>query len=48
MDNMFKIISHDREYAIKAALPYGLQDEIIYCIDILGMTPDEAMQEWDL
>lgn len=41
-------MEHTREYAIMAALPYGLQNEVMYAIDILRMTPDEAMMEWDV
>lgn len=37
-----------REEAITLASKYGLQDEIIYCIDVLGLTPEEALDEWDI
>lgn len=39
---------HDREYAIKEATEYGLQNEVIYCMDVLGMSPDVALMEWDI
>lgn len=41
-------IFHTREYAIKCASKYNLEAEITYCIDVLGMSPDEAMMEWDV
>lgn len=37
-----------KEEAITIATAYHLQDEIEYCIDILGMTPEEALDEWGL
>lgn len=37
-----------REEAISLAAKYGLQDEIIYCIDVLGLSPEEALDEWDI
>lgn len=37
-----------REQAIAAALEYGLQAEIIYCIDVLNMSPEDALYEWDI
>ena len=37
-----------REEAIKIAQEYYLEAEIIYCIDILEYTPEEALREWDL
>lgn len=39
---------HDRKYAINAAKKYGLEKEVTYAIDVLHMTPDEAMMEWDV
>ena len=35
-----------REEAIKIATEYWLQDEVIYCMDVLGMPPQEALDEW--
>lgn len=37
-----------RLLAIKIASAYKLQNEVIFCMDVLGMSPDEALLEWDL
>lgn len=37
-----------REEAIALASKYGLESEVIYCIDVLGLTPEEALDEWDI
>lgn len=37
-----------RLLAIKIATAYKLQNEVIFCMDVLGMSPDEALLEWDL
>ena len=37
-----------REEAIAKAKKYGLQAEVIYCMDNLGYSPEEACGEWDL
>ena len=37
-----------REEAIAKAKEYNLQAEVIYCMDNLGYSPEEALQEWDL
>lgn len=37
-----------REEAIALASKYCLEGEVIYCMDELGMSPDEALEEWDL
>lgn len=37
-----------RDEAIAIAEEYHLQAEVIYCIDNLNMSPEEALQEWDL
>ena len=37
-----------REEAIAIAEKYYLQAEVIYCMDELNMSPEEALQEWDL
>ena len=39
---------YSREQAIKMAEPYNLQQEVIDAIDTYGLSPDEALQEWDL
>ena len=37
-----------REEAIAIAEKYNLQNEIRYCMDYLGYSPEEACDEWDL
>ncbi len=37
-----------RNEAIKLASEYGLENEVIYAIDVLGMDPDDALLEWDI
>jgi len=37
-----------REQAILVAQKYGLQAEVIYCIDVLNMSPEDALYEWDI
>lgn len=37
-----------REEAIALAEKYCLQGEVIYCMDVLGYSPEEAVSEWDL
>ena len=37
-----------REEAIAKAEKYHLQAEVIYCMDELGYSPEEALDEWDL
>ena len=37
-----------REEAIAKAKKYSLQAEVIYCMDVLGYSPEEAVSEWDL
>ena len=37
-----------REEAIAKAEKYCLQAEIAYCIDYLGYSPEEALDEWDV
>lgn len=39
-------ISHKR--ALKIAAVYGLETEVRICMDLVGMTPIEALAEWDL
>jgi hypothetical protein len=40
--------SMTREEAIAKAEKYSLQAEVIYCMDNLGYSPEEACDEWDL
>jgi hypothetical protein len=37
-----------REEAIAKAEKYNLQTEVLYCMDVLGYSPEEACDEWDL
>ena len=37
-----------RGEAIAKAAKYMLQAEVIYCMDNLGYSPEEACAEWDL
>ena len=37
-----------REQAISMAKDYHLEEEVIECMDTYGMSPDEALEEWDL
>lgn len=37
-----------RKEAIKQAKVYNLEKEVAWCIDSCGMTPEEALREWDL
>ena len=37
-----------REQAIEMAKPYHLEQEVTDAIDTYGLSPDEALQEWDL
>jgi len=37
-----------REEAIALASKYNLQGEVIYCMDELNMSPEEALDEWDI
>lgn len=39
---------YTREQAIKMAEPYNLQQEVTDAIDTYGLSPDEALQEWDI
>lgn len=37
-----------KKEALKIARQYGLDNEVKYCIKYCGMTPEEALREWDL
>lgn len=37
-----------REQAISMAKDYHLEEDVIECMDTYGMSPDEALEEWDL
>lgn len=50
-DDLKKIITEEeinRKRALKIAAAYGLEFEIRTCIDLIGMTPTEALAERDL
>ena len=38
----------NRKRALKIAAVYGLETEVRICMDLVGMTPTEALAEWDL
>lgn len=38
----------NRKRAIEIAKVYNLDREVKWCIDCCGMTPQEALAEWDL
>ena len=50
-DDLQRIITEERinrKRALKIAAVYGLEAEVKICIDLVGMTPTEALAEWDL
>ena len=50
-EDLKKIITEEeinRKRALKIAATYGLEFEVRTCIDLIGMTPTEALAEWDL
>ena len=50
-DELKRIITEERinhKRALKIAAVYGLETEVRICMDLLGMTPTEALAEWDL
>ena len=50
-ENLKKIITEEeinRKRALKIAATYGLEFEVRTCMDLVGMTPTEALAEWDL
>ena len=50
-DDLKRIITEEeinRKRALKIAAAYGLEFEVRTCIDLVGMTPTEALAEWDL
>ena len=50
-DGLKKIITEEeinRKRALKIAATYGLEFEVRTCMDLIGMTPTEALAEWDL
>lgn len=50
-DDLQRIITEERinrKRALKIAAIYGLEVEVRICMDLVGMTPTEALAEWDL
>ena len=50
-EDLKKIIIEEeinRKRALKIAATYGLEFEVRTCMDLIGMTPTEALAEWDL
>ena len=50
-EDLEKIVTEciiDRKRAIQIAKVYNLDHEVRWCIDYCGMTPEEALAEWDL
>ena len=50
-DDLKRIIEEEeisRKRALKIAAVYGLESEVRTCMDLVGMTPTEALAEWDL
>lgn len=50
-DDLKRIIAEEeisRKQALKIAAVYGLETEVRICMDLVGMTPTEALAEWDL
>lgn len=38
----------NRKRALKIAATYNLEAEVLVCMDLCGMSPTEALAEWDL
>ena len=50
-EDLKKIITEEeinRKRALKIAAAYGLEFEVRTCMDLIRMTPTEALAEWDL
>ena len=50
-DDLKRIVVEEeisRKRALKIAAAYGLETEVRICMDLVGMTPTEALAEWDL
>lgn len=50
-DNLNRIVTEeeiDYKRALKIAAVYGLEAEVQICMDLVGMTPIDALAEWDL
>ena len=50
-DDLKRIVAEEeirRKQALKITSVYGLETEVRICMDLVGMTPTEALAEWDL
>lgn len=50
-DDLNRIVTEeeiDYKRALKIAAVYGLEAEVRICMDLVGMTPIDALAEWDL
>lgn len=50
-DDLNRIVTEeeiDYKRALKIAAVYGLETEVQICMDLVGMTPIDALVEWDL
>ena len=50
-DDLKSIVAEEeinRKRALEIAAAYGLDTEVRICMDLVGMTPTEALAEWDL
>lgn len=50
-DDLNRIVTEeeiDYKRALKIAAVYGLEAEVQICMDLVGMTPIDALAEWDL
>lgn len=50
-DDLNRIVTEeeiDYKRALKIAAVYGLETEVQICMDLVGMTPIDALAEWDL
>ena len=49
VENMKEFANNsNRKKALEIARVFNLEHEVQWCIDFCGMTPQEALQEWDL
>lgn len=50
-DDLNKIVTEekiDRKRALEIAAVYNLDSDVRFCMDFCGMSPIEALAEWDL
>ena len=50
-EDLIKITNEEiinRKRALKIAATYNLEAEVLVCMDLCGMSPIEALAEWDL